>query len=163
MIFAYSYALLIFSLELLDPVAGPPVNQCIVQSTVFRGTDKSPCDEGECRSLSDVAISVLDQDERKELYGAANKADLILSRGGIFDFDQRNLANTHLCQKHEDEYGPKKWKESRKNRPLKDNAKLKCNMPSWPGLKPHGVVSAAKNIFLFKEQLWLCHKNNLEQ
>lgn len=143
----------LFILPLYCVVSGPPVTlppKCIVQTDVFRGT-KSECDGGDLRLMSDVANNPVPPGER---YGATDMADLILSRGGIFNQNKRNLNNIQICQKHEKEYG-RDWTKSSKNRPRRKilDFPFKCNLPNWPGFTAaHDVVSAALNVFLTKEQ-----------
>lgn len=142
-------------LLLLQYVLAPPTTTCVVQMHIFHGT-KSTCGHGEMQKLSELAAETLAADEK---YGSLNKADLILSRGAIFDSEQRNLENLYICAKHCSEFGTD-WK--RHNRPTKKtNTRndLKCNMPELIGFNSrHKSVFAQYSVFLTKEQskaIWM--------
>lgn len=140
--------LMVYTCVLLEKVFAPPTRQCLVQTNIFHGTT-SQCGPGELQKMSELIAVEVPTEER---YGSSNKADLILSRSGIFDSVQRNLENLFICAKHRDELSTD-W--SKINRPIKVTSGKRgprCDMPCMEGVNPHKSVFAKSGAFLTKEQ-----------
>lgn len=86
--------------------------------------------------------------QQSELLGAANLADLILSRSGKLDFDWDNLPSVTtlldgtICQNH---YGEliAYWHSKNGHNPVNNKDKPKCAFPEQGG-SIHGVIGKAK-------------------
>lgn len=108
----------------------PPVPKCVVKLDVFLGVSKTECGQGPLESLSTLKSEPVPQ--RAGRLGADNMADLILSRGGIFNYDKRNLDNHYICPKHKDEYGADWLNQQPKTRGGSGQMVAKCNAPDLP-------------------------------
>lgn len=116
-------------------VEGPPVSTCFVQTELFRSTTKTPCG-GELQKISNLIGQQVSADKA---FGTQNVADLVLSRGGIFDYEQQNLENIHVCALHRNQLGTG-WTEIPSNRPNKragTRTAERCNIPTIAGFKDH--------------------------
>lgn len=120
---------------LLAQVVAPPVPpRCLVRLPIFQGEERTECDDGDLKKLSELT-NTQDLDLAEvELFETANLADLIAIRGlAIFDSQSHNLENLHICPKHLNELG-KEWRR-------RDNQKhhAKCRVPPLEGFQgEHG-------------------------
>lgn len=148
------YLLWVFGtvLGFVSVVVAPPTTRCVVATPIFQSTSpKTACDDGDHTKLSIIAT---EPHLEEDLYGAANMADLILSRGGIFDSQRRDLDDIHICQKHHDEFGLG-WSQKLANRPLKKGPnQLACAIPKGlAGFSDHKRATLAQpRVFVNKEQ-----------
>lgn len=153
------YSTVVIVVLCISATVAPPTPQCFVQTALFHAeAKKTACGGGAGTAPSLIKLSDVKAESVPvhQLFGAENLADLILSRGGIFNGMQRNLETMYVCPLHKRALG-EGWTEDESNRPIKKHGSKRserCNVPRGiEGFIDHiKLVFAHRGAYVSKDQ-----------